>query len=71
MPSPSSAGAADAELKAEAIYRESSDADYQRVFELDPAIDTAKIEANVEQGVRTVRLPKSDRVKSRTSAINN
>src|SRR5271163_1201754 len=31
------------ELKAEAIYRESSTADYRRVFELDPAIDTAKI----------------------------
>jgi HSP20 family protein len=59
------------DLKAEAIYRESSTADYRRVFELDPAIDTAKIDANVEQGLLTIRLPKSERVKPRKVAVND
>src|SRR5579862_1866644 len=30
------------DLAAEAVWRESSAADYRRVFELDPAIDTTK-----------------------------
>lgn len=59
------------ELKAEALYRESSKADYRRVFELDPAIDTAKIDAKVEQGVLTIQLPKSERVKPRKLTIND
>jgi HSP20 family protein len=52
-------------LTAEPIYRELSTASYRRVFELDPAIDTEKIDARLEQGVLTVRLPKSDRAKPR------
>jgi HSP20 family protein len=59
------------ELKAEAIHRESSTADYRRVFELDPAIDTAKIDAKVEQGVLTIQLPKSERVKPRKVTISD
>ena len=55
--------------KATALWRESSPADYRRVFELDPAIDTAKIDARVEQGVLTLRLPKSERVKPRKVAV--
>jgi HSP20 family protein len=53
-----------------ALYRESSAADYRRVFELDPAIDAARIDAKIEQGVLTVRLPKSDRVKPRKITVN-
>ena len=59
------------ELKAESLYRESSDADYRRVFELDPAIDIARIDAKVDQGVLTVNLPKSERVKPRKVTISD
>src|SRR5512138_1955441 len=31
------------------LFRESRDADYRRVFELDPAIDTSKISAKMDQ----------------------
>jgi HSP20 family protein len=57
------------ELKAESLYRETSEEDYRRVFELDPAIDTARIEAKLEQGVLTVRLPKVERVKPRKISV--
>lgn len=51
------------------VHRESKPADYRRVFELDPTIDTAKIRARVEQGVVTVELPKAERVKPRKIKI--
>src|SRR5947209_8895519 len=35
----------------QALYRESKRAHFRRVFELDPAIDTAKINAKIEQGI--------------------
>lgn len=57
------------DLKAGALYRESSDADYRRVFELDPAIDSGKISAEVEQGVLTLHLPFSEQVKPRKISI--
>jgi len=53
------------ELKADELYRESRAEDYQRAFELDPNIDTSKIEAKMDDGVLTVALPKSERVKPR------
>jgi len=53
----------DPEIQAEAVYRESRPRDFRRVFELDPAIDTARIEAKMEQGVLTLTLPKAERVK--------
>jgi HSP20 family protein len=59
------------EFKAEAVYRESSTADYRRVFELDPAIDTTKIDAKIEQGLLTIALPKSERVKPRTVTVSD
>ncbi len=49
----------------QALFRESHAADFRRVFELDPAIDTGKIEARMNQGVLTLTLPKSERVKPR------
>jgi HSP20 family molecular chaperone IbpA len=53
----------------EPLYRESVPADYRRVFELDPAIDAAKITAKIEQGVLTVTLPKAEERKPRKIAI--
>jgi HSP20 family protein len=56
-------------LKAEVLYRESRPVDYRRVFELDPAIDTTKISAKMDQGVLTLTLPKTEKVKPRKIAI--
>ncbi len=53
----------DPEPQGEAVYRESRPRDFRRVFELDPAIDTGRIEARMEQGVLTLSLPKAERVK--------
>jgi len=55
----------------EPVYRESRPADYRRVFELDPAIDTEKINARVDQGVLTLTLPKAERVKPRKIAVTD
>jgi HSP20 family protein len=54
----------------EALIRESRGADYRRVFELDPAIDASKISAKMDQGVLTLTLPKSEKVKPRKIAVN-
>jgi len=48
-----------------ALLGERSFADFRRVFELDPAIDTSKISARMDQGVLMLSLPKSARVKPR------
>lgn len=55
----------DALPKAEVLYRESKPAGFRRVFELDPAIDTANIQAHMNQGVLTLELPKAEQVKPR------
>lgn len=47
------------------LYRESSDRDFRRVFVLDPTIDSAKIEAKMENGVLRLHLPKAEQVKPR------
>src|ERR1041385_6816307 len=57
-------------LTGEALFRESRDTDYRRVFELDPAIDVGKISAHMEQGVLTLTLPKSERVKPRKIQVD-
>ena len=56
-------------LPGEALFREGRDTDYRRVFELDPAIDTAKVSAKMDQGVLTLTLPKSERVKPRKIVV--
>jgi HSP20 family protein len=56
-------------LKAEVLYRESRPADYRRVFELDPAIDSAKISAKIDQGVLTLQLPKTEKVKPKKISV--
>lgn len=53
----------------ETVFRESQHADFRRVFELDPAIDTAKINARIDQGVLTLTLPKSEKVKPRKITV--
>jgi len=53
-----------------ALLRERNLADYRRVFELDPAIDTGKVSAKIDQGVLTLTLPKSEQVKPRRIAVD-
>src|SRR5512143_623095 len=50
------------------LLRERRVVDYRRVFELEPAIDTSKVSAKMEQGVLRLTLPKSERVKPRKIA---
>jgi HSP20 family protein len=52
------------------LYRESDPADYRRVFELDPSIETGKISAQIEQGILTLVLPKAEKVKPRRITVN-
>ncbi len=52
------------------VYRESSDADYRRVFDLDPTIDASRIEAGIEQGLLTVHLPKAETAKPRRITVS-
>jgi HSP20 family protein len=54
----------------EPIFLERRPVDYRRVFELDPAIDTTKVSAKIEQGVLRLTLPKSERVKPRKIAVD-
>jgi HSP20 family protein len=57
-------------VKAELLYRESRPLDYRRTFELDPTIDATRIEAKIEQGVLTLRLPKQEKVKPRKITVS-
>jgi len=52
------------------LYRESRPADFRRVFELDPAIDSQKIRAQMNQGLLVLELPKAEAVKPRRIAVN-
>ncbi|HWB59562.1 MAG TPA: Hsp20/alpha crystallin family protein [Chthoniobacteraceae bacterium] len=52
------------------VYRESRDLDYRRVFDLDPAIDSEKITAKIENGVVTLTLPKAESVKPRKITVD-
>lgn len=54
----------------EPLFHESHNLDYRRVFELDPAIDTTKVSARMDQGVLTLTLPKSERVKPRKISVD-
>ena len=52
------------------LFKESRETDFRRVFELDPAIDATKATARMEQGVLTLALPKSERVKPRKILVD-
>ena len=58
-------------VAAEPLFRERSTANFRRVFELDPAIDTGRINAKVNQGVLTLTLPKSEHVKPRKITVGD
>lgn len=58
------------ELNGEVLFQESRQADYRRVFELDPAIDTGRISARMDQGVLTLTLPKTEKVKPRRITVD-
>ena len=55
----------------EPLFRERTPVDFRRVFELDPAIDTARINAKMSQGLLTLKLPKSEEVKPRKIAVSD
>lgn len=57
-------------LEADMIYRESAPRDFRRVFVLDPAIDTGKIQAHLEDGVLVLKLPKAEQVKPRSIKVS-
>ena len=56
--------------KADLRYRESKQADFRRVFELDPAIDPQRIGARIEQGILVLHLPKTEKVKPRKIKVS-
>jgi HSP20 family protein len=56
-------------VSGETLFRERHGADYRRVFELDPVIDTSKISARMNQGVLLLTLPKSEQVKPRKITV--
>ena len=58
-------------VSGEPLFHERSAAHFRRVFELDPAIDTGRINAKVNQGVLTLTLPKSEQVKPRKIAVSD
>jgi len=51
------------------LYGEVAHADYRRVFDLDPAVDTDKITARVDQGVLVLHLPKAQDKKPRRISV--
>jgi HSP20 family protein len=57
-------------MNGEVLFRERSNASYRRVFDLDPAIDTARISARMNQGVLLLSLPKSEAVKPRKIVVS-
>jgi HSP20 family protein len=58
------------QVNGQPLFRERRLADYRRSFELDPAIDTSKVSAKIDQGILTVTLPKSEKVKPRKIAVD-
>src|SRR5262245_37107722 len=57
------------QVAGDVVYRESSWADYRRVFEISSDIDTGKISAEIQQGIVKLHLPKAERVKPRKIKI--
>ena len=58
------------EFTAELIHREIQPHDFRRVYELDPAIDTVRITARIDDGVLSLTLPKAESVKPRKITVD-
>jgi HSP20 family protein len=58
------------QVNGQTLFRERRLTDYRRSFELDPAIDTSKVTAKIDQGIVTVSLPKSEKVKPRKITVD-
>jgi HSP20 family protein len=58
-------------VSGEPLFRERTITDFRRVFELDPAINTSKISATMNQGVLVLTLPKSDALKPRKITVGD
>jgi HSP20 family molecular chaperone IbpA len=52
-----------------ALHRESSQADYQLVLELDHRVNREGVQAELRQGVLTLTVPKAEKVKPRQIEI--
>jgi HSP20 family protein len=61
----------EADFGANPVYRESKAGSFRRVFELDPTIDTSRINAKMEQGVLKLHLPKAEKVKPRKIQVTD
>lgn len=59
-----------ASIPGDVLMREQRQADYRRVFEIDPAINTSGITAEISQGLLTLILPKSEQVRPRRITVN-
>jgi HSP20 family protein len=57
-------------LEGALLHQESRREDFRRAFEIDPSIDVNKINARIEQGLLTVRLPKAEHVKPRRITVS-
>ena len=53
-----------------AVYSERPVADYRRVFDLDPSIDSGGITAQIEQGILRVTLGKAEAAKPRKITVS-
>jgi HSP20 family protein len=54
-----------------ALWRESNEADFRRLFELDPSVDASRIQAKMENGVLTLTLSKAEAVKPRRIEVTD
>lgn len=53
------------------LFRERRSVEFRRAFELDPAVDTSRIVARMNQGVLHLGLPKSEQVKPRRIVVGD
>jgi HSP20 family protein len=57
-------------LPGQPLFRETRAADFRRAFELDPAIDSARITARMDQGILTLTLPRLEKAKPRKITVS-